>query len=96
MDDKLNFGDHIKILESKVARGVGILAKLKHFLPQTIFLQLLHTLVHSLLLYGIIKWGNTFPTYMRKLNALQNRLKLSRERIFGMPLNLCLMQNIAN
>ena len=73
MDDKLNFGDHIKIIENKVARGVGILSKLKHFLPQTILLQLYHTLVHSLLLYGIIIWGNTFPTYMQKLNALKNR-----------------------
>ena len=73
MNDKLNFGDHIKILENKVARGAGILTKLKHFFPQTILLQLYHTLVHSLLLYGIIIWENTFPTYMRKLNALQNR-----------------------
>ena len=54
MDDKLYFGDHIKILENKVARGVGILTKLKHFFSQTILYQLYHTLAHSLLLYGII------------------------------------------
>ena len=29
--------------------------------------------MHSQLLYGIIIWGNTFPTYTRKLTALQNR-----------------------
>ena len=69
MDDKLNFGDHIKILENKVARGVGILTKLKHFFPQTILLQIYHTLVHSLLLYGIIR-GNTFPTDMRKFERI--------------------------
>ena len=73
LDDKLTFGDHIKILVNKVARGVGILTKLEHFFPQNILLQLYYTLVHSQLLYGIIIWGNTFPTYMRKLTALQNR-----------------------
>ena len=73
MNDKLNFGDHIKILENKVARGVGLLTKLKHFFPQTILLQLYHILVPSSLLYGIIIRENTFPTYARKLNALQNR-----------------------
>ena len=89
MDDKLTFGDHIKILVNKVARGVGILTKLKHFFPQNILLQLHYTLVHSQLLYGIIIWGNTFPTYMRKLTALQNRaVKISPEHIFGIPLNL--------
>ena len=51
----------------------GAARKFKHFFPQNILLQLCYTLVHSQLLYGIIIWGNTFLTYMRKLTALQNR-----------------------
>ena len=48
MDDKLNFGGHIKILENEVACGVGIHTKVKYFFQETILLQLNHTLVHSL------------------------------------------------
>ena len=39
IDNKLNFKQHIKIMEGKVAHSVGILPKLKHF-PQNIMLQL--------------------------------------------------------
>ena len=35
-------------------------------------LQLYYALVH-LLLYGIIIWGATYPTYSQKLKSLQNQ-----------------------
>jgi len=44
----------IKVLESKVARAVGILTKLKHVFPSNTMMQLYHALVHLLLSYGII------------------------------------------
>ena len=54
IDNELNFKQHIKILEGKVARSVGVLSKLKHFFPQSIMLQLHYALVHPFLSYGII------------------------------------------
>ena len=60
-------------MEGKVARSVGILSKLKHFLPQNIMLQLYYALVHPFLSYGIIFWGATYPTYIKRLKSLQNR-----------------------
>ena len=56
-----------------MARSVGILNKLKQTLPQTVMLQLYYALVPPLLLYGIIIWGATYPTYLQKLKSLQNR-----------------------
>ena len=73
IDNELNFKQHIKILEGKVARSVGILSKLKHFFPQNIMLQLYYALVHPFLFYGIIIWGATYPTYIKRLRSLQNR-----------------------
>ena len=35
--------------------------------------KLYYTLVHSHLLYGLIVWGNTYPTYLSKLITLQNK-----------------------
>ena len=52
---------------------MGILNKLKQTLPQTVMLQLYYALVHSLLLYGIIIWGATYPIYLQKLKPLQNQ-----------------------
>ena len=73
IDNKLSFYEHIKSLESKVSRSVGILTKLKSFIPQQTLLQLYHSLVHSHLTYGITVWGSTHSTYLQKLQNLQNR-----------------------
>jgi len=35
IDDELNFKSHINLLESKVARAVGMLSKVRNLFPQT-------------------------------------------------------------
>ena len=37
------------------------------------WVKLYYTLVHSHLLYGLIVWGNTYPTYLSNLITLQNK-----------------------
>ena len=72
LDNQLNFADHIKIIETKVARSVVIHGKLSYYLPSSAMLQLYYSLVHSNLLYGVVVWGNTFP-YLAKLTRLQKK-----------------------
>ena len=36
-------------------------------------LNLYNAFVHSNLIYGILVWGNTFPSYLTKLSKLQNK-----------------------
>ena len=68
IDNELNFKQQFKIMEGKVALSVGILSKLKHFFSQNIMLQLYCALVHPFLSYGIIIWGATYPTYIKRLS----------------------------
>ena len=63
----------MKSLETKIARAVGILFKLKYLLPESAMLNLYYALVHSNLIYGILVWGNTFLSYLTKLSKLQNK-----------------------
>ena len=63
----------MKSLETKIARAVGILFKLKYLLPESAMLNLYYDLVHSNLIYGILVWGNTFLSYLTKLSKLQNK-----------------------
>ena len=60
------------MMEEKVASSVGILPKLKHFFPQNIMQQIYYALVHPFLSYGIIIWGATYHTYIKRLKSLQN------------------------
>ena len=73
IDSKLNFQNHLKIIESKLSRGVGILYRLKAVLPREALCKIYFALFHPHLLYGLVAWGFTFPTYMSKLESLQNK-----------------------
>ena len=46
LDFKLNFLHHIRQVESKVAKAVGILSKLRFLLPKSTLLLLYHALIH--------------------------------------------------
>ena len=73
IDKELSFKQHIKMMEGKVTCSVGMLSKLKHFFPQNIMPQIYYASVHPFLSYGIIIWGATYPTYIKRLKSLLNR-----------------------
>ena len=66
--------EYIKILEVKIARSVGILNKLKYFLPSSALLKLYCALIHAHFNYGLAVWESTYPTYHNKLKLLQNKV----------------------
>ena len=53
IDSKLNFQNHIKIIESKLSRGVGILYRLKAVLPREALCKIYFAPFHTHLLYGL-------------------------------------------
>ena len=74
VDNKLNFKTHFHYVENKVSRSVGILFKLQFLFPSLTLLQLYYALAHPHLLYGLLLWGCTLPSYLlSKLQSLQNK-----------------------
>ena len=73
LDDKLNFKPHIFELETKLAKAVGILSKLRHILPLSVLRLFYFSLIHPHLLYAFPIWGSTFPSYFKKFQRLQNK-----------------------
>ena len=73
IDNKLLFKQHIILLENRVARSVGIIAKVSYYLPFNTLITLYHDLVHSQLLYALPIWASTYKTYLNKLEKLQNK-----------------------
>ena len=72
-DTDLKFHNHIVLLKHKISRTIGILSKLRHFLPQSALLKIYYALIHSQLRYGLHIWGSTFPSYINKLKSFQNK-----------------------
>ena len=63
----------VEFLSKKIARNVGILSKLKHFLPIYIMNTLYYSLILSHLQYCTLLWANTYSTCLNKLRILQKK-----------------------
>ena len=67
IDSQLNFKSHIDNVQSKIAKGVGILFKLNKFFTSNALLMLYYALVHPHFTYGILIWGSTYKSYFNTL-----------------------------
>ena len=54
LDCNLSWKNHSDIVATKVARGLGILRRLKHVLPLSVLLLLFHTIVAPYISYGCV------------------------------------------
>ena len=73
IDNKLSWRDHITKVSGSISKMVGIMCKIKYYLPSYILLTIYNSLVLPHLMYSIIVWGNALPTYTYCLNILQKR-----------------------
>ena len=70
IDSNLNW----KALVDFVAkRSIGLLSKIRHFASQNILVNLYYSLIYPSLTYGLITWGNTYPTTIKSLFVLQKK-----------------------
>ena len=57
MDESLNWSSHVKAIQSKMSCYVGIMYKIKKFLPLQARLQIYHSFVQSHVNYCSLIWG---------------------------------------
>ena len=65
IDEHLDWKVHIDNLSNKIVRNVGMLNKLKHFLPVYIMKTLYSSLITSHLQYCTLLWANYHVTNMK-------------------------------
>ena len=70
IDSKLNFRNHINVLQNKLLRAVGIMGKLRYTMLSNILKSLYFAFFHSHLLYWLIISSPTFKTYLDPLKKL--------------------------
>ena len=57
LDKHMSWKSHIDSVYTKISRSVGILNRLKHFLPLNIKLNIYNSLILPHINYGILLWG---------------------------------------
>ena len=74
IDQHLTWVDHIKILANKIAKNIGIIRKISHFLTTKILTSLYYSLIYPYLTYGNIVWASNYQTRTKSLVTLQKKV----------------------
>ena len=71
IDNKLNWSQHISAMKMKMARYIGVMYKLKKYLPLEARLQIYHSFVQSHLNYCSLVWGFAAKSHIETLFVKQ-------------------------
>ena len=67
IDNNLNWKLHIKQINLKLSKGIGVLYKLRHLVPKQSLKTLYSSFIQSHVLYGILNWGCAKKTTLEPL-----------------------------
>jgi len=59
LDASLNWKSQIRHVNNKLAKNIGVLYKLRHYLNLTTLKQIYYAFIYPYLTYGVMSWGNT-------------------------------------
>ena len=70
IDNNLSWKNHIS---SKVSKGIGMIARLRHLVPLATLLNIYRSLIEPYISYGLIAWGQAANIHLNKVLILQKR-----------------------
>ena len=73
IDESLNWSIHVKTVLSKMSRYVGIMYKIKKYLPLTARLQIYHSFIQSHLNFCSLVWGFTSKSSIEAIFSKQKK-----------------------
>ena len=71
IDENLTWKNHIDGITKTISRNIGMMNKLKFFVPERILRTLYCSLVLPYINYGILIWGKAWDMYLCKIHKLQ-------------------------
>ena len=73
IDYNLSWKNHIEYIALKISKVVGIIAKLRHYVPLHTLLNIYQSLIIPSITYGLTVWGQACKSYLEKILVLQKR-----------------------
>lgn len=70
----MSWKHHIDHIVIKISRAIGLISKLRHFVPKHTLINIYRSLIAPYLSYGLIVWGQACKSYLDKLLKLQKRV----------------------
>ena len=73
IDSSLSWKHHILSLTKEISRSIGIMYKLRPFLPLKVMKNVYYSLIYSHIVYAIEVCGSAFKSELKKIFVLQKR-----------------------
>ena len=73
-DDNLDWSNHISYINTKIAKGIGIICIAKQYFSTTALINLYHAFVYPYLIYCVEVWGNALSNHVQPLIKFQNKI----------------------
>ena len=74
IDENLSWKNHLDCVITKISKTIGMIAKLRHFVPSSVLTNIYKSLILPHLTYGLVAWGNVSKNYLNKIVVLQKRV----------------------
>ena len=70
----MDWSNHISYINSKIAKGVGIICRAKNYFATKALIQLYNACILPYLIYCVEVWGNALSIHLTPLLKLQNKI----------------------
>ena len=70
IDSSLSWKHHILSLTKKISRSIGVMYKLRPFLPLKVMKNVYYSLIYSHIVYAIEVWVSAFKSELKKIFVL--------------------------
>lgn len=74
IDENLSSKNHTYTLTTKISKTVGLIAKLRHIVPNRTLLNIYKSLIAPYIWYGLTSWGTASKTLLKNIPVLQKRV----------------------
>ena len=74
IDKNLLWKTRIENVCKKIAPVIGIIMRVKYYIPNDLLINIYYSLIHPHLIYCIESWGSAYKTYIEPLYILQKKI----------------------
>ena len=72
-DSHLKWKSQVSCITKKIKRSVGTLSKIRYYVNINILVNLHYAIIYPSLTYGILAWGNIYPTILQPISTIQRK-----------------------
>ena len=72
IDNKLTWKTQIQNVKTKLARGIGMISKIRYFLDESCLLKMYYSFVQSHISYNMLNWSCTYDSFLK---PIENKMK---------------------